>query len=68
MKEDAMAIVRWDPLREVAQLQDRLNRVVSESYRRSGADEGFMSTGEWVPPVDIYADGDHEPDGAAPIA
>jgi HSP20 family protein len=55
-----MAIVRWDPFREVAQLQDRLNRVVSESYGRSGADEGFMSTGEWVPPVDIYADGDHE--------
>ena len=55
-----MAIVRWDPFREVAQLQDRLNRVVGEAYGRSGADEGFMSTGEWVPPVDIYADGDQE--------
>src|ERR1700730_2709156 len=60
MKEDAMAIVRWDPFREVAQLQDRLNRVVGEAYGRSGADEGFMSTGEWVPPVDIYADGEQE--------
>src|ERR1700720_4409959 len=60
MKEDAIAIVRWDPFREVAQLQDRLNRVVGEAYGRSGADEGFMSTGEWVPPVDIYADGDQE--------
>src|SRR3954463_2868223 len=55
-----MTIVRWDPFREVAQLQDRLNRVIGDSYARNGADEGFMTTGEWVPPVDIYADGDQE--------
>ena len=55
-----MAIVRWDPFREVAQLQDRLNRVMGDTYGRNGADEGFMTTGEWVPPVDIYADGDQE--------
>jgi HSP20 family protein len=55
-----MAIVRWDPFREVAQLQDRLSRVMSDAYGRSGADDGFMTTGEWVPPVDIYADGDQE--------
>src|ERR1700687_3923617 len=58
-RRSAMAIVRWDPFREVAQLQDRLNRIIGESAGR-GADEGFMSTGEWVPPVDIYADGDQE--------
>ena len=34
-----MAIVRWDPFREVAQLQDRLNRVMSDAYGRNGADE-----------------------------
>ena len=55
-----MAIVRWDPFREVAQLQDRLNRIIGESRGRDGADEGFMSSGEWVPPVDIYANGDQE--------
>jgi HSP20 family protein len=55
-----MTIVRWDPFREMAQLQDRMNRVINDAYGRSGADEGFMTTGEWVPPVDIYADGDHE--------
>jgi HSP20 family protein len=61
MKEDAMAIVRWDPFREVAQLQDRLNQIIGEPAGRNGADdEGFMSTGDWVPPVDIYADGDQE--------
>lgn len=55
-----MAIVRWDPFREVAQLQDRLTRVIGDSYGRTREDEGFMTNGEWVPPVDIYADGDQE--------
>ena len=55
-----MAIVRWDPFREVAQLQDRLNRVIGDAYARNGVDDNFMTTGEWVPPVDIYADGDQE--------
>jgi HSP20 family protein len=55
-----MTLVRWsDPLREFAQLQDRINRVFSESYGR-GTDEGLMTSGAWVPPVDIYQNGDHE--------
>src|SRR6185295_14868518 len=53
-----MAIVRWtDPFREFAQLQDRINRVFNESYRD---DEGLMTSGSWVPPVDIYRNGEHE--------
>lgn len=54
-----MAIVRWsDPFREFAQLQDRMNRVFGDAYGRS--DEGLMTAGAWVPPVDIYQSGDHE--------
>lgn len=53
-----MAIVRWnDPFREFAQLQDRINRVFNDTYR---SDEGLMTSGSWVPPVDIYQNGDHE--------
>jgi HSP20 family protein len=53
-----MAIVRWnDPFREFAQLQDRINRVFTDTYR---TDEGLMTSGSWVPPVDIYQNGDHE--------
>ncbi len=57
-----MTLVRWDPFREFAQIQDRLNRVFSEAYGRGPADtdEGLMTTGTWVPPVDIYQNGDHE--------
>lgn len=54
-----MAIVRWnDPFREFAHLQDRMNRVFTDAYGRS--DEGLMTAGSWVPPVDIYQNGDHE--------
>jgi HSP20 family protein len=55
-----MTIVRFDPIREVAQLQNHLSRVISDAYGRHTADDGFMTTGEWVPPVDIYAEGDQE--------
>ena len=54
-----MAIVRWtDPFQEFAQLQDRLNRAFSQAYGRS--DEGLLSSGAWLPPVDIYQNGEHE--------
>ena len=55
-----MTLVRWsDPIREFAQLQDRINRVFTDTYGR-GHDESIMTTGTWVPPVDIYHNGDHE--------
>jgi HSP20 family protein len=54
-----MAIVRWnDPFREFTQLQDRINRVFSDAY--GGNDEGLLTSGSWVPPVDIYQNGDQE--------
>jgi HSP20 family protein len=44
-------ITRWDPFRELAQLQDRVNRLFQET--NLGQDEG-MTTSSFVPPVDIY--------------
>jgi HSP20 family protein len=56
-----MAIVRWDPFREFAQLQNRINRVFVDTYDQSGrSDEGLGSSGAWVPPVDIYQNGGNE--------
>ena len=53
-----MAIVRWtDPFREFAQLQDRLNRAFADNY---GRDEALLSSGNWLPPVDIYQNGQQE--------
>ena len=51
-----MTLVRWDPIREFAQMQDRLNRVFTDPYRSAGNGEGST----WLPPVDIDHNGDHE--------
>ena len=54
-----MAMVRWtDPFKDFSQMQDRLNRAFSEAYGRN--DEGLFSSGAWLPPVDIYQNGEHE--------
>jgi HSP20 family protein len=49
-----MAILRFDPFRELIALQDRMNRMFEESVRTRGAEEGEFASGSWAPPVDIY--------------
>lgn len=53
-----MAIVRFDPFRELSTMQDRINRIFGEAYRRN--DDDVLSGGDWVPPVDIYENDTHE--------
>jgi HSP20 family protein len=53
-----MNIVRFDPFREMTALQDRVNRIFADVYRRDNDD--LMTHGAWVPPVDIYDSGKHE--------
>ena len=45
-------ITRWDPFRDMASLQNRLNQIFADYGR--GTDE--LSTAGFVPPVDIYED------------
>ncbi len=47
-------LTRWDPFRELASLQNRMNRLFDEQYG-SGREES-LTTGAFVPPVDIYED------------
>jgi HSP20 family protein len=54
-----MAIVRFDPFRELTDMQDRMGRLLGEFYGRQGADD-LMRRGAWVPPVDIYDGGNQE--------
>ena len=49
-----MAIVRWDPFRDVEVLQDRINRIFNESFGRSRNLDDEVSLSDWRPPVDIY--------------
>lgn len=51
-----MAIVRFDPFRDMLTLQERMNRLFDESFRtigRSGSEEEWAA-GSWSPAVDIY--------------
>ncbi len=49
-----MAIIRWnDPFRDLAALQDRMNRLFEATIPRTRNEEELF-TGTWAPPVDIY--------------
>ena len=54
-----MAMTRFDPFRDLAVLQDRMNRLFNDTYGDRRRDEDLMSRGSWTPAVDIY-----EVDGA----
>ena len=49
-----MALVKWDPFRDVAELQHRINRIFDDSFgpSRDGEDKANMCA--WRPAVDIY--------------
>ncbi|MGE5247495.1 MAG: Hsp20/alpha crystallin family protein [Verrucomicrobiota bacterium] len=50
-----MALIRWtDPFRDIAVLQDRMNRLFGDFLERSHPPEEGMGTGVWMPSVDIY--------------
>jgi len=48
-------LTRWDPRRDLATMQDRINRFVRESYSPEGPEEALTTT-HFAPPVDIYED------------
>ena len=48
-----MAITRFDPFRDLAVLQDRMNRLFNDNWSGRHEDH-LLNRGTWVPPVDIY--------------
>src|SRR5256714_4140687 len=52
-----MAIVRYDPFRDLRTLQDEVNRLFSSNLSRTFDDEG-IARGAWMPSVDIYENKD----------
>jgi len=52
-----MAIVRWEPFRDLVGLQERMNRLFDQSFRgisRGSAEEDWALGGSWAPVVDIF--------------
>ena len=51
-----MVITRWDPLRDLATLQNRMNSLFQD-YSRSGSGESdALASAAFNPPVDIFED------------
>jgi HSP20 family protein len=48
-------ITRWDPFREFVTLQDRMNRLLRDSYGNESREEALTTT-TFAPPVDVYED------------
>jgi HSP20 family protein len=48
-------LTRWQPFREFATLQDRMNRLFRESFNDTGREEA-LTTSSFAPAVDVYED------------
>jgi HSP20 family protein len=53
-----MAIVRWEPFRDLMATQRDFDRLFREAFSPV-LGEGEVSTRTWAPPVDIYENGDN---------
>jgi len=53
-----MAIVRWEPFRDLMATQREFDRLFREAFSPALA-EGEVSTRTWAPPVDIYENGEN---------
>lgn len=54
-----MAIVRLDPFRELASMQDRINRIFGNAYGQRAEDDMSLR-GDWIPSVDIFENDQHQ--------
>lgn len=51
-----MAIIRWDPFRDLVTLRERMNRLFEDAVSTARSEEKDMISSSWAPAVDIYED------------
>ena len=49
-----MAIIRWDPFRDLVTLRERMNRLFEEAVTSSHDEDKDLIASTWSPAVDIY--------------
>jgi HSP20 family protein len=55
-----MAIVRWEPFRELLSTQDRFNQLFNQTFSNFfGPESRELASRGWAPPVDIYETGNN---------
>ena len=48
-----MAIIRWDPFRDLITLREKMNRLFEDTFATRGEEKDLMAS-TWTPSVDIY--------------
>ena len=48
-----MAIIRWDPFRDLVTIREKMNRLFEEAVSSRGDDKDIISS-SWTPSVDIF--------------
>jgi HSP20 family protein len=48
-----MAIIRWDPFRDLVTLREKMNRLFEDAFTARGEEKDLIAT-TWSPSVDIY--------------
>ena len=48
-----MAIIRWDPVRDMVTLREKMNRMFEDAFTGKGEDKE-LAPSSWAPAVDIY--------------
>ncbi len=49
-----MALIRWDPFREMSALQERMNQLFSDVRGKGNVREEKLIRNTWIPAVDIF--------------
>jgi HSP20 family protein len=53
-----MALIRWEPARELQTIQSEMNRLFGTFFDANGNGENPIPR-RWIPPMDLVEDGDH---------
>ena len=51
-------LIRWEPTRELTTLRDRMDRLFSDAMGRGWGGEEGLTTGVWMPAVDVFETND----------
>jgi HSP20 family protein len=54
-----MALIRWEPAREISSLQQEMNRLFSTFFDAPSASAGTGGARRWVPAMDLVETDDH---------
>jgi HSP20 family protein len=53
-----MAVIRWEPARELQAIQQEMNRLFGSAYPQGNGANGATAS-RWIPPMDVAEDEEH---------